>query len=208
MEKELHELTPMQRKIYLYLKSYIEEHEYAPSVRDICAAVELTATSTVHGHLTRLAAKGFIERGNGKSRAIRIKDGASKARAKSLAVPLICNTSADSAMFEEDNIIEHLPLPKSLLPNETSFALRIKDDNMIGADIFKGDVIIVQEQNYAFNGDIVVAVVNNKTVVGTYHREDKVICIKPENDKNKSIIIAYEEIKVLGKVNGLIRRIK
>ena len=207
MENELHELTPMQREIYLYLKSYIEEYEYAPSVRDICAAVGLTATSTVHGHLTRLANKGFIERGNGKSRAIRIKDGASKARAKSLAVPLLCNTSADSTMFSEDNIIEHLPIPKSLIPNETSFALRIKDDSMIAADIFKGDVIIVQEQNYAFDNDIVVAVVNDKIVIGKYHRDDKEICLSQKNN-NTPITIPYDDLKVLGKVNGLIRRIK
>ena len=206
---DINELTGMQRKIYLYLKDYVEIHNYAPSVRDICTAVGLTSTSTVHGHLTRLEQKGFIKRGTGKSRAIEINDADREARARSLTVPLVGEVTAGMPMFAEDNIHEYLPMPKYIVADEDSFALRVKGESMIEAGIHDGDFIVVKRQNYAFDGDIVVALIgDDEATTKTFYLEGKNIRLQPENETMEPLIFPAEQVQILGKVTALFRRIR
>ncbi|MEX1376914.1 MAG: transcriptional repressor LexA [Eubacteriales bacterium] len=206
---DINELTGMQRKIYLYLKDYVEIHNYAPSVRDICTAVGLTSTSTVHGHLTRLEQKGFIKRGTGKSRAIEIIDADREARARSLTVPLVGEVTAGMPMFAEDNIHEYLPMPKYIVADEDSFALRVKGESMIEAGINDGDFIVVKRQNYAFDGDIVVALIgDDEATTKTFYLEGKNVRLQPENETMEPLIFPAEQVQVLGKVTALFRRIR
>ena len=206
---DINELTGMQRKIYAYLKEYVENHNYAPSVRDICAAVGLTSTSTVHGHLTRLENKGFIKRGTGKSRAIEINDADRQARARSLTVPLVGEVTAGMPMFADENIHEYLPMPKYIVADEDSFALRVKGESMIEAGINDGDFIVVKRQNYAFDGDIVVALVgDDEATTKTFYLEGKNVRLQPENETMEPLIFPSEEVKILGKVTALFRRIR
>lgn len=206
---DINELTGMQRKIYLYLKDYVEEHNYAPSVRDICSAVGLTSTSTVHGHLTRLENKGFIKRGTGKSRAIEIDDADRQARARSLTVPLIGEVTAGLPMFADENVHEYLPMPKYIVADEDSFALKVKGESMVEVGINDGDFIVVKRQNYAFDGDIVVALIgDDEATTKTFYLEGKNVRLQPENETMAPLIYPSEQVQILGKVTALFRRIR
>ncbi len=201
MINDINDLTGMQRKVYLYLKDYVERYNYAPSVRDICNAVGLTSTSTVHGHLTRLESKGFIKRGNGKSRAIEIIDADRQARARSLTVPLIGEVTAGMPMYAEENIHEYLPMPKYIVADENSFALKVKGESMIEVGINDGDFIVVKEQNYAFDGDIVVALVgDDEATTKTYYLEGRNIRLQPENPTMEPIILQVIKSEFLVKL--------
>ena len=209
MKNDINELAATQRKIFLFLKNHFEKNNYAPTVRDICEAVGLSSTSTVHGHLTRLEKKGFIKRGVGKSRAIEIIDADRKARSRSLTVPLVGEVTAGLPMYAEENIHEFLPLPKHVVPDEESFALRVKGESMINAGIYDGDIIVVKEQNYAFNGDIVVALIgDDEATTKTYYLEGKYVRLQPENETLEPIVIPTDQVRVLGKVTALMRTIK
>ena len=209
MKNDISELGGMQRKILIYLKDFFELHNYAPSVRDIGNAVGLSSTSTVHGHLTRLEDKGFIRRGTGKSRAIEIIDADREARSNSLTVPLVGEVTAGLPMYAEDNINEFLPMPKYIVPDEDSFALRVKGESMINAGINNGDIIVVKKQEYAFDGDIIVALIgDDEATTKTYYLEGKNIRLQPENDSMEPIILPSDQVRILGKVTALMRRIK
>lgn len=204
---DVNELSGMQRKVYLFLKEYISTYNYAPSVRDVCAAVGLTSTSTVHGHLTRLQNKGFIRKGVGKSRAIEIIDADREARSRSLTVPLVGQVTAGQPMFAEENIEEYLPMPKYIVPDEDSFALKVMGESMIDAGIQDGDFIVVKRQSYAFDGDIVVAMTSdNEATTKTFYKEGKLIRLQPENETMDPIMLPSNEVTILGKVTALLRR--
>ncbi|MBN2878170.1 MAG: transcriptional repressor LexA [Clostridia bacterium] len=205
----MNELTGMQRKIYVYLKDYVEEHNYPPSVRDICNEVGLTSTSTVHGHLTRLENKGFIRRGSGKSRAIEIDDADRQARNRSLTVPLLGTVTAGMPIFADENIHEYLPMPKYIVADEDSFALKVRGESMIEVGINDGDFIVIKRQNYAFDGDIVVALIgDDEATVKTFYLEGKNVRLQPENETMDPLIYPAEEVQILGKVTALFRRIR
>lgn len=207
--KDINELTGMQRKIYVYLKDYVEEHNYPPSVRDICNEVGLTSTSTVHGHLTRLENKGFIRRGSGKSRAIEIDDADRQARNRSLTVPLLGTVTAGMPIFADENIHEYLPMPKYIVADEDSFALKVRGESMIEVGINDGDFIVIKRQNYAFDGDIVVALIgDDEATVKTFYLEGKNVRLQPENETMDPLIYPAEEVQILGKVTALFRRIR
>ena len=184
-------------------------HGYAPSVRDIGKAVGLTSTSTVHGHLIRLEKKGFIKRGEGISRAIEVLDEDQKARGHSLAVPLLSDIPTDLPMYAEENVLTFLPVPTYVVPDEDSFALKVKKGSMTSAAINDGDVIIVKEQNYAFDDDVVVAMVGDddkSILVKTYYLDGKNIRLQSEKISEKALILPNNQVKIIGKVTALIRR--
>ncbi len=209
MKKDINELADTQRKIFLFLKNHFERNNYAPTVRDICEAVGLSSTSTVHGHLTRLEKKGFIKRDSGKSRAIEIMDADRQARTRSLTVPLVGEVTAGVPMYAEENIHEFLPLPKHVVADEDSFALKVIGKSMINAGIHDGDIIVVKEQDYAFDGDIVVALIgDDEATTKTYHLEGKNVRLQPENDSMEPIILPADQVRILGKVTALMRTIK
>lgn len=203
------ELSSTQYKIYMYLKDFTLNHGYAPSVRDICKAVGLTSTSTVHGHLTRLDKKGLIERRKDMSRAITVVDEDRLARKQSLAVPLVDNISTSIPVYTEEHIVTFLPIPKHIVPDEDSFAFKVMDESMISSEISKGDILVVKEQNYAFDEDVVVAVVGDKEksiLVKTFYLDGRNVQLLEKSSDNNPIILPRNQVQVLGKVTALIRR--
>lgn len=203
---ELDDLSGKQRKVYLYLKSYIEEKGYPPSVREICDAVGVKSTSTAHGHLQRLEKKGLIRRDNTRPRAIELLDEDTAAKSKTMTVPLVGRVTAGEPILATENIEEYMALPSFFVRDENSFVLSVKGESMIGAGIYDGDFIIVRKQNYADDGDIVVAMIEDSATVKRFFTEGKRIRLQPENPTMEPILV--DECAILGKVTGLMRRIR
>ena len=157
-------LTRRQRDVLEYLKKYINENGYAPCVRDICDALNLKSTSTAHAHLTKLESKGYISRDPAKPRTIMILDG-STVKERMVSVPVVGRVAAGTPITAVENIDEYLSLPYSLLGTEDVFILNVTGDSMMNAGIFDKDKIIAQKQDYAQNGDIVVAMIDDEATV-------------------------------------------
>ncbi len=200
------ELGGKQKKVYQYIKSYTEEHGYPPSVREICAAVGLKSTSTVHGHISRLKKKGLLKRDPAKPRAIEILDEDNEARQKAMTVPVIGKVTAGQPILAYENVEEYIPLPASFVRDEHSFVLRVCGESMINAGIFDGDFVVVRQQNYADDGDIIVALIEEEATVKRFFAEGRKIRLQPENPTMSPIIV--DDARVLGKVTGLFRRVK
>ncbi|PKM66351.1 MAG: transcriptional repressor LexA [Firmicutes bacterium HGW-Firmicutes-2] len=190
-----------------FLKKEILSKGYPPSVREIGEAVGLKSTSTVHGHLERLEKKGIIRRDPTKPRAIEILDDEfSVQRREILNVPILGRVAAGEPLLAVENIEEYFPLPVDYAPNQELFMLRVKGDSMINVGIFEGDLIIVQKQSTATNGDIVVALLEDSVTVKTYYRESDHIRLQPENDQLEPIRVYDDAIVIEGKVISLFRQ--
>ena len=208
---DLNDLSGKQRKIFYYIKEYIESKGYPPTVRDICGAVNLKSTSTVHGHLVRLEKKGLIRRDDSKPRAIEVLDFDTEARGKVMSVPLLGRVTAGAPVLAVENIEEYIPLPKSFVRDENSYVLQVSGESMINAGIYDNDYIVVRKQNYADDGDIIVAMVQNtesEATVKRFYQEGKTIRLQPENDALDPLIYPANDVDILGKVTGLFRRIR
>jgi repressor LexA len=208
---DINDLSGKQRKIFLYIKDYIDEKGYPPTVRDICEAVDLKSTSTVHGHLQRLEKKGLIRRDESKPRAIEVLDFESEAKSKVMSIPLVGRVTAGQPILAVENIEEHIPLPQSFVRDENSYVLQVSGDSMINAGIYDNDFIVVRKQNYADDGDIVVAMVydtEGEATVKRFYQEGKKIRLQPENDTMDPFVFPVNEVEILGKVTGLYRRIR
>ena len=208
---DINDLSGKQRKIFLYIKDYIDQKGYPPTVRDICDAVDLKSTSTVHGHLQRLEKKGLIRRDESKPRAIEVLDFETEAKAKVMSIPLVGRVTAGEPILATQNIDEYLPLPQSFVRDENSFVLQVSGESMINAGIYDNDYIVVRKQNYADDGDIVVAMINNtesEATVKRFYQEGKKIRLQPENDALNPFVFPANEVDILGKVTGLFRRIR
>lgn len=206
MKYDLDELSGKQKKVFLFLKSFIDERGYPPSVREICDAVGAKSTSTVHGHLNRLEKRGLIHRDPAKPRAIEILDEDAEARAKSMTVPIVGKVTAGEPILAYENIEEYIPLPASLVRDENSFVLQIRGESMIDAGILNDDFVIVRRQNYADDGDIVVALIEDEATVKRFFTENRKIRLQPENPTMEPIIL--DDVVILGKVTGLFRRVR
>ena len=200
-------ITNPQQKILDYIVAYAKEHSYPPSVREICAGVGLTSTSTVHAHLNQLERRGLIEHGKSKQRTIRIADAAEAYEARS--VPLVGRVAAGSPILAVENVEDRFPLPQLLThgaADDETFMLRVDGDSMINAGIRNGDVIVVNGSLSYEDGDIVVARISDETVtVKRIYRESTYIRLQPENDAYEPILVPYPEVEVAGKVVGLMR---
>ncbi len=197
-------LTPKQEQILEYLKDCILRKGYPPAVREICEAVSLKSTSSVHSHLETLEKKGYIKRDPTKPRAIEICDDSFQmVRTEMVSVPLLGNVAAGTPIFAEQNIESYFPIPAEYIPKGESFALRVRGDSMINAGIFHGDQIFVNVCNTASNGDIVVALVDDSATVKTFYKENGHIRLQPENDSMEPIIV--DDCVILGKVYGVFR---
>ena len=193
------ELSAKQRQILEYMKAEVREKGYPPSVREICDAVGLKSTSTVHGHLSRLEKKGLIRRDPTKPRAIEILDSGFDAPQREFAnVPIVGNITA------VENIEDTFPIPVDYIHNDTVFMLRVKGESMIEAGIFDKDLILVRQQQDANNGDIVVALIEDFATVKTFYKEKDFIRLQPENPSMSPIIV--KDVAILGKVIGLFRK--
>ena len=198
------ELSAKQRQILEYMKAEVREKGYPPSVREICDAVGLKSTSTVHGHLSRLEKKGLIRRDPTKPRAIEILDSDFDAPQREFVnVPIVGNITAGIPILAVENIEDTFPIPVDYIHNDTVFMLRVKGESMINAGICDGDVIIVKQQNTASNGDMVAALVDDSATVKTFYKEDGHIRLQPENDNMDPIIVP--DCQILGVVFGVFR---
>ncbi|MEG0566344.1 MAG: transcriptional repressor LexA [Hungatella sp.] len=197
-------ITLKQQEILEYIKETILKKGYPPAVREICEAVHLRSTSSVHSHLETLEKNGYIRRDPTKPRTIEIMDDCfNLTRREVVNVPLIGTVAAGQPILAEENIENYFPIPVEMLPNAPVFMLRVRGESMINAGIFDGDQIIVAEQNTARNGDIVVALIEDSATVKRFFKEDGHYRLQPENDALEPIIV--DELQILGKFIGLVR---
>ena len=199
----MRDLSSKQEQILNYLKTEVQKKGYPPSVREICEAVGLKSTSTVHGHLSRLEKKGLIRRDPTKPRAIEILDHSDEKEL--IQVPIVGTITAGTPILAVENIEDTFPLPAGYLNrNDNMFMLRVKGESMIEAGIFNRDLILVRQQSSADNGDIVVALLEDSATDKTYYKEKKYIRLQPENASMSPILV--RDVKILGKVIGLFRK--
>ena len=197
-------ITAKQQEILEYIKETILKKGYPPAVREICEAVHLKSTSSVHSHLETLEKNGFIRRDPTKPRAIEIiDDDFNLVRREIISVPVIGSVAAGEPIFAEQNIEGYLPVLPEDMPDGEAFMLRVKGESMVKAGIFDGDRVLVKKQEHAENGDIVVALVDDSATVKTFYKEDGHFRLQPENDSMKPIIL--DDVSVVGKVTGLFR---
>lgn len=197
-------ITAKQQEILEYIKDTILKKGYPPTVREICEAVRLKSTSSVHSHLETLEHNGYIRRDPTKPRAMEILDDTfGLTRREMVQVPMIGTVAAGLPILAEENIEDYFPIPAELLPNSQTFMLRIKGNSMINAGIFEGDRVIVEQTSTAENGDIVVALIDDSATVKRFYKEGDHYRLQPENDSMDPIIVP--NLNVLGKVIALFR---
>lgn len=197
-------ITKKQEEILEYIKDQILKRGFPPAVREICQAVHLKSTSSVHSHLESLEKNGFIRRDPTKPRAIEILDESFQMlRREMVNVPVVGTVAAGQPIFAEQNIENYFPIPSEYMPNQPSFILKVKGDSMVNAGILDGDRVVVQQQSTAENGDIVVALVDDSATVKTFYKEDGYFRLQPENDAMEPIIV--KDLQILGKVFGVMR---
>ena len=191
-----------QQRILDFIKSEIEEKGYPPSVREICAAVGLRSTSTVHAHLNHLEEQGLIRRDSTKPRALEVLDGT---QARGRSVPLVGRVTAGQPILAIENIEEYLSLPQSVLGQGDMFSLRVEGESMIDAGILDGDIVVLRQQDTAENGEIVVAMTpEDEATLKRIFYEDGRVRLQPENATMAPIYV--DNVTVLGKLVALIRQ--
>ena len=197
-------ITKKQQEILDYIKDQIINRGFPPTVRDICAAVNLKSTSSVFSHLEALERNGYIRRDPTKPRAIEIIDeNFNLTRREIVNVPLVGQVAAGQPLLAVQNIESYFPLPAEYAPQGQVFMLKVKGDSMINVGIFNKDTILVEQQNTAQNGDKVVALIDDSVTVKTFYKENGHFRLQPENDTMDPIIV--ENLQILGKVIGLFR---
>ena len=199
-------ITPKQQEILDFLKKEILMKGYPPAVREICEAVHLKSTSSVHSHLETLEKNGYIRRDPTKPRAIEIMDDSFnylRTETEIASIPVIGTVAAGQPLLAVENITDYFPFPANLLPNKETFILRVKGDSMINMGILDGDYIIVEQTNTAQNGEVIVALVDDSATVKRFYAEDGHFRLQPENDFMEPIIV--DHVEILGKVIRLIR---
>lgn len=197
-------ITDKQREILEYIKQEILNKGYPPTVREMCDAVHLKSTSSIHSHLESLEKNGYIRRDPSKPRTIEIvDDNFNLTRREVVNVPVVGSIAAGQPLLAVQNIDNYFPIPSEYMPNQDTFMLHVKGDSMINAGIFDGDVILVKQQNTARNGEIVAALVDDSATVKTFYKETDHIRLQPENDSMDPIIVA--DCQILGVVFGVFR---
>lgn len=200
-------ITDKQREILEYIRDTILAKGYPPAVREICEAVHLKSTSSVHSHLETLEKNGYIRRDPTKPRTIEIlDDDFALTRREMVNVPVIGTVAAGMPILAEENIEDYMPIPVEMLPNKEVFMLKVKGESMIDAGIFNNDRVIVAKQDTAMNGEMVVALVEDSATVKTFYKEDGHFRLQPENASMDPIIV--NDVQILGKVIGLFRMMR
>ena len=190
-----------QNKILAFIRSEIDDKGYPPSVREICAAVGLKSTSTVHAHLNSLEKKGLIRRDPTKPRALEILD---ESASRGRRVPLVGRVTAGQPILAVENIEEYLTLPQNMLGRDEAFCLRVSGESMIEAGILDGDIIVVRRQDDIENGEIAVVLIDDEATVKRVFFEPDRIRLQPENRTMSPIFTDHAQI--LGKVTALLRQ--
>ena len=197
-------ISKKQLEILEYIKSEILRIGYPPAVREICEAVNLKSTSSVHSHLETLEKNGYIRRDPTKPRAIEIIDDTfNLTRREMVNVPIVGQVAAGEPILAEQNITNYFPIPIEFMPNNETFLLTVKGESMISAGILDGDMVLVESTSVASNGEMVVALVDDSATVKTFYKEEGIYRLQPENDTMEPIIVS--EVEILGKVIGVFR---
>lgn len=214
-------LKDREQRILAYMKEEISKKGYPPTVREICAALNIKSTSTTHKDIENLVKQGYIVKDPTKPRALMILDGrndpakaadsldrtyANTERTDVIDIPVVGRVAAGTPILAEQNIEDTFPIPARFMSKGTGFMLTVKGDSMIEAGIFDGDYILVEQQNTAENGDIVVAMIDgfeSEATVKTYYKEADHVRLQPENSSMNPIIV--KDVKILGKVRGVFR---
>lgn len=197
-------LTTRQKQILEYIRDCVHKRGFAPSVREICKAVDLSSTSTVHGYLRRLEDQGFIRRDPAKNRCIELLDEGSWRSKKIVPLPLVGQVRAGAPILAEECVEDVYPFAADFIGSDDCFMLTVRGDSMKNAGILEGDKIIIRQQNEAENGEIIVALIDDEATVKRYFKEADRIRLQPENDEYEPIYT--EECRILGKVIGLLRK--
>lgn len=199
-----------KKRVMQYLERYISENGYAPSVRDICAALNFRSTSTVHQYLKDLQDEGSITYADGKRRAISVLDSMTEEREEAMPVlswPLLGMVTAGQPILAQENVEYNIAIDEKLFPhsNDGKFLLRVRGDSMMDAGIFGGDLIIVTPSQSADRNEIVVALIGEEATVKRFGYQDGVPYLFPENEAFAPIPFNSEDCHIIGKVVGLIR---
>jgi repressor LexA len=199
------DLTRKQQMIFDFLKKEIRQRGYPPTVREICDAVGLNSTSTVHAHMETLEKKGYIRRSPTKNRSTEIlEDDFYYNPQEFVNVPIVGSVAAGVPILAQENIESTFPIPVDYVKNDACFMLRVKGDSMKDEGIFDGDLVLVRQQQTATNGDIVIAMLEDSATVKTFFREGRHIRLQPANKAFAPLIV--KDAEILGKVIGLYRR--
>jgi repressor LexA len=195
-----------QSEIYDFLKTYTGTKGYPPSVREICEAVSLRSTSTVHGHLKRLEKKGMIKRDPSKPRALEIAE-LSAPKKEMINVPIVGKITAGLPILATENIEHTFPIPLDYIKHDNElFMLRVSGQSMINVGIRDNDLAIIESSQNAINGDIVVALIDDSATIKRFFKEKDHIRLQPENDTMDPILV--DNCKILGKLVGIFRSFK
>ncbi|MBQ6860456.1 MAG: transcriptional repressor LexA [Clostridia bacterium] len=202
--------TDKQQRVLDYVREQIKKEGYAPSVRDICKALDLKSTSTVHGYLTRLEKKGLIQKAALKPRTLRVvseeeEDKGFYTTKEMVDVPIVGKVTAGLPILAVENVEDTFPLPIDFVGNSESFMLKVRGDSMIDAGILDGDLVLVKKQNTAENGDIVVALIEDEATVKKFYKEKGFIRLQPQNQFMQPILVPT--CTILGKVAGVFRKL-
>lgn len=204
-------ISKKQSEILEYMKKEILNRGFPPSVREICQAVHLKSTSSVHAHLETLEKNGYIKRDATKPRAIEIlDDNFNQVRKETINVPVIGKVAAGQPLLAVENTEGYFPVPAEFLPNQPTFMLVVQGNSMINAGIFDGDYVMVAQQDTVENGEKVVALIEDSATVKTFYKEENHIRLQPENDYMDPILVnpAEETFQIIGKVIGVFRFMK
>lgn len=200
-------ISKKQEEILEYIKSQILQRGFPPAVREICEAVNLKSTSSVHSHLETLEKNGYIRRDPTKPRAIEILDDTfNLTRRELVQVPIVGRVAAGEPLLAQENIEDYFPFPSEYMPNSDVFMLKVRGESMINAGILNGDYVVVEKCNTASNGDMVVALIEDGATVKTFYKEEGFIRLQPENDSMDPFILT--EVDILGKVIATMRFMK
>ena len=198
-------LTQRQQEIFDYVRKYVGEHGYPPTVRDIGKAIGLASSSTVHAHLANLEKLGVLRRDPTKPRAIEVLKDKAREVVAPTGLPVVGQVAAGQPILADENIEEYVPVPGIAGGDKGEFVLRVKGDSMKDAGILEGDFVIVRRQETAGDGDIVVALVGEEATVKRFFRENDHVRLQPENETMEPI--RTRDAQVLGRVVGLCRRV-
>ena len=210
-DRMIKDLTRKQEETLTFIKKYMVAHGYPPSVREICSGMNLSSPATAHSHLKELEAKGYIRKENAKFRTIELlvdnEFDVHEEKEDVVSVPLLGRVSCGNPIEAIENPNDFFTLPASLIPaKESIFTLKCSGDSMINVGIYSGDIVIIQKQSVARNGDIVVAMTeDNEVTLKTFYKETDHIRLHPENDEMAPIIL--RNCTILGKAIGLYRKI-
>jgi repressor LexA len=198
-------LTKRQQEIFDFVKRYVSEHGYPPTVRDIGKAIGLASSSTVHAHLANLEKLGVLRRDPTKPRAIEVLKDKAREVVAPVGLPVVGQVAAGQPVLADENIEEYVPVPGIAGGDDGEFVLRVKGDSMKDAGILEGDFVIVRRQETAGDGEIVVALVGEEATVKRFFRENDHVRLQPENEAMEPI--RTRDAQVLGRVVGLCRRV-